>query len=112
MANHNVDVQMVESGKGGPLLKIGQVTIPRLTPDAGNYVALDVKDYEMLPDYIVPSERYLVKSFSDILNNPPLREELKGKIILVATNLSSVKGTTIRVPWQRSIAGCSTCDVY
>ena len=84
-----VDIQMMD-GAGGALLKLGKVVFPRITPDAGCYVGLKTDDYSILADYKVPYG-FPGITFEDVMENPPLLEELKGKVVLVATNMDSVK---------------------
>jgi adenylate cyclase len=90
LAGQNVDVQMTEAPGGAPVLKLGRVVFPRITPDAGCYTKLRVGDYETLVDYRRPVG-FPSLSFGDVLENPPLEEELRGKIVLVATVMDSVK---------------------
>ncbi len=90
LSAHNVEVEMVEAPGVPPLLKLGGVVFPRITPDAGCYANLNVRDYETLVDYRRPVG-FPTLSFADILENPPLAEELRGKIVLVATTMDSVK---------------------
>lgn len=86
---HKVEMQMLDSADG-PILKIGNVCFPRITPYAGCYVGLPCGDYSILADY-KNAHAYNRIAFSDVLENPPLIEELKDKVILVATDLDSVK---------------------
>jgi adenylate cyclase len=90
LGTQNVEIQMVEAPGGQTLLKLGGVVFPRITPDSGCYAKLKVGDYETLVDYRRPVG-FPTLSFSDILENPPLEEELRGKIVLVATLMDSVK---------------------
>ena len=92
LATQNVDIGLVESAGGAPVLRIGKVVFPRITPDAGCYANLLVRDYEVLVDYRRPVG-FPMLSFADVLENAPLTEELRGKIVLVATVMDSVKDT-------------------
>ncbi len=90
LSAQNVEVQMVEAPGGQPTLQLGVVVFPRITSEAGCYVQLRVRDYETLVDYRRPVG-FPTVSFGDVLENPPLEEELRGKIVLVATTMESVK---------------------
>ncbi len=90
LASHKVEIQMVEAAGAPPALQLGGVVFPRITPNAGCYANLGVRDYEVLVDYRA-AVGFPTLSFADVLENPPLTEELKGKIVLVATLMDSVK---------------------
>jgi adenylate cyclase len=90
------------------LLRLGNTIIPRLTPTAGGYVRLPVRDYEFLAGYKAPrkfrknyarvaggtempkdtSHDY---SFGEVLRGEVPAGALRGKIVLVATVMESIK---------------------
>jgi adenylate cyclase len=90
------------------LLRLGDVLFPRLTPDAGAYVNLPVRDYEYLASFEAPrSYRVNVRrtaggkedrpdvshdfSFGDVLKGTIPPEAIHTKIVLVATVMESIK---------------------
>lgn len=92
----------------GDLIRLNKVLFPRLVPDAGGYVNLVVKDYEYLASYEAPrryrvhQERNAAKqeqpkdvsydwSFGDVIESRIPAEALRGKIVLVATVMESIK---------------------
>ncbi len=90
----NVEVQLTEPATEGepPLLKIAQTVFPRLHGRAGGYANVKVQDYEILADYRVSRASCFAQiSVADVLDNPPLGDDLEGKVVLVATVMESVK---------------------
>jgi adenylate cyclase len=103
-----LEQEKVPYGFEGKLFRLGKVVVPRLTPDAGGYVNLKVTDYEYLAKYEAP-RRYRVNivriegkdleqkdvsydwSFGDVLEGRIPADALKGKIVLVATVMHSIK---------------------
>ena len=103
-----LDQQKTEYGFEGNLLRLGKTLIPRLTPDAGGYVGLRVPDYEYLASYQAPRQ-YRVNharvagakeeprdvsydwSFDDVFKGRIPADALRGKIVLVATVMESIK---------------------
>ena len=87
-----------------PLFRVGKTVFPRLTPDAGAYVGLPVGDYEYLADYRAP-RRFRVQdprgqygrdtpydySFGEVLDGKVPPDALRGKIVVVATVMQSMK---------------------
>ena len=106
LEQHGIAVEAVEvSGHPeAPLFRLGKAVFPRLTPDAGGYVGLPVKDYEFLGDFQAP-RRFRVQdsrgqygrdtpydySFGEVLDGLVPPEALRGKIVLVATVMQSIK---------------------
>jgi adenylate cyclase len=96
-------------GDDSPLIRLGRTTIPRLTPDAGGYVHNSVQNYEYIADFRGPFKfrhmdlrnddslgQYGTNtpydySFGEILEGTIPKEALKGKIVLVATVMQSIK---------------------
>ncbi|HYR58411.1 MAG TPA: adenylate/guanylate cyclase domain-containing protein [Chthoniobacteraceae bacterium] len=86
------------------LLRLGKTVFPRLMPNAGAYVGLPVEDYEYLADFRAP-RRFRIQdprgqngrdtpydfSFSDVLDGKIPPDALRGKIVLVATVMQSIK---------------------
>ena len=102
IAAEPVDVQ---GHPEAPLFRLGKTVFPRLTPDAGGYVGLPVKDYEYLASFQAP-RRFRIQdpkrgqygrdtphdySFSDVLDGRVPPDALHGKIVLVATVMQSIK---------------------
>ena len=90
LAAHGVEAKLVEApGDGGPLLRLGKTTFPRLTSNAGGYVRLPIRDYEILVDFRAPSE-YRTFSFEDVLENRLPPGALKDEIVIVGALSGSV----------------------
>lgn len=111
----------LEVGFEGDLIRLNKTIIPRLTPDAGGYVpyrffagkrgsgvGIQVDDYEYLANYQAPRlyrhdlRRVAGKdleqkdssydwSFGDVLEGRVPADALKGKIVLMATVMHSIK---------------------
>ncbi len=87
-----------------PLFQLGKTIFPRLTPNAGGYVRLPVDDYEYLASFEAP-RRFRVQdargqygrdtpydySFGEVMEGKLPPEALRGKIVLVATVMQSIK---------------------
>jgi adenylate cyclase len=88
-----------------PLLKLGKTVFPRLPADAGGYVGLPVEDYEYLASFKAP-RRFRVQdekrgqygrdtpydySFGQVLEGQVPPDALRGKIVLVASVMQSIK---------------------
>ncbi|MGB8168523.1 MAG: adenylate/guanylate cyclase domain-containing protein [Chthoniobacteraceae bacterium] len=87
-----------------PLIRLGKTVFPRLTSDAGGYVRLPVDDYEFLANYEAP-QRFRVQdargqygrdtpydySFGEVLEGRVPRDALRGRIVLVASVMQSIK---------------------
>ena len=105
LEEHGVEIEPVEvpGHPEAPLFRLGKTVFPRLTPDAGGYVGLPVGDYEYLADYQAP-RRFRVDSrgqygrdtpydysFGEVLEGKIPPAALRGKIVLVATVMQSMK---------------------
>ncbi len=114
---HGVDYVQVPAPGSTPenpitLFRLGKTVFPRITPDFGGYVGLDVLDYEYLLDFkgprrFGPRESTLVKtedapkgrvrprihdySFGDVIEGRIPPDALRDKIVLVATVMPSIK---------------------
>lgn len=98
----------IEGSEELPLIRLNKTLFPRLDPNAGGYVGLTVEDYQYLADYQAP-RRYRVNiprvkgkdmeqkdaaydwSFGDVLEGRIPADALKGKIVLMATVMHSIK---------------------
>jgi adenylate cyclase len=99
-----------EPGPDGKLLlRLNKTIVPRLTPNAGGYVGLQVEDYEYLVDYEAPlAFRNETKkkndplgqfhtntpydySFGDVLRDKVPSGTFAGKIVILATVMQSIK---------------------
>ena len=103
-----LDQEKIEYAMEDKLLRLGRVVFPRLTPDAGAYVHLPVRDYEYLAAFEAPG-RYRVNlrrtaggkedrpdvshdySFGDVLKGRVPAEAVHGKIVFIATVMESIK---------------------
>jgi len=98
----HVDYAMPENDE--QLVRLGTTMIPRLTPDAGGYVGADVRDYEYLLDFRSP-RAFRVQgqrgqsardtpydySFGDVIESRIPTDALRGRIVLAATVMQSIK---------------------
>ncbi len=92
-----------------PLLRLNKTIIPRLTSDAGGYVGLQAPDYDYLADFEAPL-KFRVQStspdnplgqfsrdtpydysFGDVLRRTIPENALKGKVVIMATVMQSIK---------------------
>ncbi len=94
----------VQGRPEAPLFQLGKTIFPRLTPNAGGYVRLPVDDYEYLASFEAP-RRFRVQdargqygrdtpydySFGEVMEGKLAPEALRGKIVLVATVMQSIK---------------------
>ena len=90
---HGVEAKMVDApggGGGGPLLQLGKTTFPRLTPNAGGYFGLKIRDYEILSDFRGPQD-FRTFSFGDVLEKRVPAGALKDAIVIVGIMAPSVK---------------------
>jgi adenylate cyclase len=102
-----LDQEKIPYSNENDLLHLGQTVFPRLTPDAGGYVNLPVQDYEYLAAYQAP-RRFRINinplarkaeerdvsydySFGDVLEGRIPVDALRGKIVLAATVMQSIK---------------------
>lgn len=100
-----ITYEFVEQGAGNsPLLRLGKTTFPRVTPNTGGYVGHKVYDYEYLMDYEAPMS-FRVQgdggktgrdtpydySFGEVLEGKVPKDAFKGKIVLLATVMASIK---------------------
>jgi adenylate cyclase len=91
LATHGVEATLIDGpGGGGPLLQLGRTAFPRLPPDAGGYVGLAVRDYEILVDFRAP-QRYRTFSFGDVLENRVPAGAIEDAIVIVGVTSGSVK---------------------
>ncbi len=104
LTEHGVEAELVPGPDGAPLLKLGKTVFPRLTPNAGGYVGLKVRDYEYLVDFKAP-RRFRVEdkygqygtntpydySFGDVIEGRLPAGALAGKIVVMATVMQSIK---------------------
>ena len=133
LSEHGIDYDMVDPpGKKQngdrphpKLLKLGKVIFPRLTPDAGGYVGLEVKNYEYLIDFKgsrssgpridgrpvmeqvpegLPRPRIYDYSFGDVIEGRIPAGVLKGKIVLAGTVMPSIKDSNA-TPIDDSLRG-------
>jgi adenylate cyclase len=94
LAANGVKSALIDGPRGQlPLLRLGQVTFPRLTPNAGAYSGLNISDYETLVDYRAPAKGYHYGwcSFGDVLEKRVPPERFKGAIVIVGGMTDSVK---------------------
>ena len=106
---NGIGFEMVKGEDGKDLLKLGNTVIPRLTPNAGGYVGLEIHNYEYLVDFEAP-RRFLKMggdartnndqsgedtphdySVGDVLNDRVPVGAFTGKIVFVATVMQSIK---------------------
>ena len=103
-----LDQEGIPYASEGDLLRLGKVVFPRLTPNAGAYVNLPVKDYEYLATLEAPT-KYRVNvrrtaggredrpdvshdfSFGDVLRGHVPAGAIRKKIVLLATVMESIK---------------------
>ena len=91
LAAQGVDAQMVVApGDGAQLLQLGKTVFPRLTPNAGAYVGLAVRDYEIIVDFRAPTH-YRTFSFGEVLENRVPAGALQDAIVIVCVISASVK---------------------
>jgi adenylate cyclase len=104
LLNHDEVVTLVDvPGSPAPLLRLGRTTFPRLTPNAGAYEGIEVRDYEVMIDWRAP-QTYRTFSFGDVLENRLPDGALKDAIVLVGTTSSSVKDS-IPTPVNTELRG-------
>ena len=89
---------------GEKLLRLGKTVIPRVVENAGGYVGQKIYDYEYLIDFQAPLH-FRVQgdggrtgrdtpydySFGEVLEGRLPKDALRGKIVLVATVMASIK---------------------
>ena len=91
LATRHIEAELIDQpGGASPLLRLGNVTFSRVAPCTGCYSGLDVRDYEILVDYLAPL-RYRTFSFGDILEKPLPAGALKDAIVIVGVMAESVK---------------------
>lgn len=91
LAAHDVEARLIDApGKGGSRLRLGRTTFPRLTPNAGGYVGLAIRDYEILVDFRAP-QHYRTYSFGDVLEDRVSAGAFRDAIVIVGVISGSVK---------------------
>ncbi len=104
LAEKNIGPEMIAGPGGAAVLQLGKTTFPRLTPNAGGYVGLKVRDYEYLVDFQAPRHFRVQEkegqygantpydfSFGELIEGTIPPGALKDKIVLVATVMQSIK---------------------
>ncbi len=106
---NGVGFEFLKDGNNMDVLKLGETVIPRLTPNAGGYFGLNIRNYEYLLDFEAP-RRFLKMggdartnadqsgddtshdySFGEVLNDKVPAGAFSGKIVFVATVMQTIK---------------------
>jgi adenylate cyclase len=90
LAQH-VEAKMVEvPGETTPQLRLGRVTFPRVTPNAGAYFGREVGDYEIFLDCRAPLS-YRTVTFGEVLEKRLPTGAVRDAIVIVGVITDSVK---------------------
>jgi adenylate cyclase len=91
LAAKHIDMGTVDvPGEESPLLRLGHVTFPRVTPNAGAYFGRKVGDYEILLDCRAP-QSYDTVTFGEVLEKRIPAGAFQDAIVIVGVTTDSVK---------------------